>query len=126
MTGNAQELEQVFINLFVNASQAMPKNRMGSLRVVTRLNDKTIEISVEDDGPGIPAELLNKIWDPFFTTKGIGDGTGLGLAITQGIVERHSGRITAENRPGGGARFLLRLPAAERTAGNGGTDPGRG
>jgi two-component system NtrC family sensor kinase len=124
--GNGQELEQVFVNLFVNAAQAMPKNRMGLLRVATRLNDKTVCITVEDDGPGIPAELLNKIWDPFFTTKSVGEGTGLGLAITLGIIERHSGRITAENRPGGGACFQVRLPAAERTTGHGGTDPDRG
>jgi two-component system NtrC family sensor kinase len=124
--GNAQELEQVFINLFVNAAQAIPKNRTGTLIVRTWLHDKSVYTAVEDDGPGIPGDTLGKIWDPFFTTKSVGEGTGLGLAITLGIIERHSGQIVAENRPEGGARFLLRLPATERMDGNGRTDSGRG
>ena len=126
LEGNPQELEQVFVNLFVNAAQAVGKNRQGRLIVRSRANDKDLYTTVEDNGPGIPEELLTKIWDPFFTTKSVGEGTGLGLAISLGIIERHAGQILVDNRPEGGARFLLRLPAAERKVQDGRSDSDRG
>ncbi len=76
----------------------------------TRAESDWVALGVEDDGPGIAPEHLDRIWDPFFTTKPVGQGTGLGLSITQRIVSRHGGTIRVESPPGGGARFVVRLP----------------
>ncbi|HTO91673.1 MAG TPA: ATP-binding protein [Candidatus Sulfotelmatobacter sp.] len=105
----------VCLNLMMNAVQAMPTG--GVLRVSTRLDGRTAEMRVEDTGPGIPPEHLQRIWDPFFTTKPAGQGTGLGLFVTQSIVHRNGGTIRVENVPGRGARFTLRLPL-DSTEGN--------
>ncbi len=72
----------------------------------------TYSIIVTDNGPGIPAEFLERIWEPFFTTKSPSKGTGLGLSVSQNIVTAHDGRISAENDPDGGARFTIALPAS--------------
>jgi signal transduction histidine kinase len=98
------------MNLMMNAVQAMPEG--GTLRVVTSADGEAALLRVEDTGPGIAPEHLDRIWDPFFTTKPVGQGTGLGLSITQRIVTRHGGSIRVENRPGGGACFVVRLPVA--------------
>jgi signal transduction histidine kinase len=110
--GDGRRLEQVFINLLLNAGKAMQGN--GSITITAAATSSTqggpeTEITVEDSGPGIPEKDLPRIFDPFFTT---GDGTGLGLSISYGILRAHGGSIVAENRAEGGARFTLRLPAA--------------
>jgi signal transduction histidine kinase len=96
------------MNLCMNAVQAMPKG--GTLTVRTRGGSRHVIIEVEDTGPGIPADHLHRIWDPFFTTKPVGQGTGLGLSITQRIVTRHGGTIRVESSAGQGARFAIDLP----------------
>ncbi len=98
------------MNLIMNAVQAMPAG--GTLTVRTRRVRDEAELVVEDTGPGISADHLDRIWDPFFTTKPAGQGTGLGLSITQRIVARHGGTIRVESTPGQGARFIARLPFA--------------
>jgi signal transduction histidine kinase/ActR/RegA family two-component response regulator len=105
------QLQQVFLNLIVNAEQAMIEaNGRGRLAIKSTEKDGRIEISFEDDGPGITEEHLRKVFDPFFTTKTVGKGTGLGLSICQGIVAEHGGRLSASATPGSGARFVVELP----------------
>ncbi len=98
----------VCMNLMLNAVQAMTSG--GTLTIRSRTDREQIHVSVEDTGPGIAPEYLNRIWDPFFTTKPVGQGTGLGLSITHRIVTRHGGRITVDSAPGRGARFDIELP----------------
>jgi two-component system, NtrC family, sensor kinase len=102
------QLQQVFLNLFLNARDAMPRG--GWLSVATRVEGDRIVAEVADTGSGIPSEYLARIYDPFFTTKSIGRGTGLGLSITYGIVHEHDGTIGCESEVGQGTRFTLRLP----------------
>ena len=109
--GTEYKLQQVFLNLFLNARDAMPRG--GWLTIATSLRDDgmaTVEVS--DTGSGIPPDYLSRIYDPFFTTKDIGKGTGLGLSITYGIVQEHGGTITCDSVVGQGTRFLLALPRA--------------
>lgn len=106
---NRQPLAQVLVNLLTNAAQAMDR-RGGTIRVTARPRGDRIEIAVTDDGPGVPPELHEKIFAPYFTTKT--SGTGLGLAITARIVESFGGSIRHEAPPEGGARFVVELPAA--------------
>jgi two-component system NtrC family sensor kinase len=111
---DAHQLQQVLLNLFSNATHAMRAHAgRGVLTVRAARQGSDILIHVEDDGPGVPGEHLGRIFDPFFTTKGAGEGTGLGLSLSIGIVEAHGGRLAAENLPGRGARFTLRLPVGE-------------
>jgi PAS domain S-box-containing protein len=98
----------VCMNLAMNAVQAMPNG--GRLALRTRRIERGVELTVEDTGPGISPQHLDRIWDPFFTTKPLGQGTGLGLSITQQVVTRHGGTIRVESRPGEGARFIVELP----------------
>ncbi len=108
------QLNQVFLNLFTNAAQAM--RELGQLHIRTWTDDGAIHISVADNGKGIPQENLSRIFDPFFTTKPVGEGTGLGLAITHQIIQQHGGEISVESRIGEGTRFHIRLPVASATA----------
>ena len=110
--GDAHQLQQVFLNLITNAEQAMERaeGRHHRLTVRTRRSGDAIRIEIEDSGSGVPANLLERIFNPFFTTKPTGHGTGLGLSISLGIVREHEGRIWAENAPQGGARFVVELP----------------
>ena len=108
--GIEHKLQQVFLNLFLNARDAMPKG--GWLTIVTRADRDAAIVEVADTGSGIPAEQLSRIYDPFFTTKDIGKGTGLGLSITYGIVQEHGGSITCDSQVGQGTRFSIRLPRA--------------
>ena len=118
--GDAHQLQQVFLNLITNAEQAMERTegKHHRLTVRTRNDGDIIRIEVEDTGGGVPANLLERIFNPFFTTKPTGHGTGLGLSISLGIVREHEGRIWAENAPQGGARFIVELPViAPRASG---------
>jgi PAS domain S-box-containing protein len=108
--GAEHKLQQVFLNLFLNARDAMPKG--GWLSVSSAIVGPSVVIEVGDTGSGIPSEFLARIYDPFFTTKPIGQGTGLGLSITYGIVQEHNGTITCDSTPGQGTRFVLSFPAA--------------
>jgi signal transduction histidine kinase/CheY-like chemotaxis protein len=112
------QLQQVVLNLLINAEQALLQDRgKGVVRVRTRLAEgNRIAVEVSDDGPGIPREILSRIFDPFFTTKPAGVGTGLGLSIVYGIVKQHDGEVSVENLAGGGARFVVELPVLAITA----------
>ena len=112
--GIEYKLQQVFLNLFLNARDAMPRG--GWLTIVTR-NGDAAAIEIADTGSGIPPEQLSRIYDPFFTTKEIGKGTGLGLSITYGIVQEHGGTITCDSSLGQGTRFVLSLPPAASKSG---------
>lgn len=113
--GDPGKLQQVFLNLIFNARDAMPHG--GRLRVRTLRQNALVQVEVADSGVGIPAENLDKIYDPFFTTKATGRGTGLGLAVTYGIVQEHNGSIQLSSRVGEGTTFLLEFPVlVERTA----------
>lgn len=110
--GNAGKLQQVFTNLLLNSRDAIPEQ--GTIELKTLLNnDGTITIKVMDNGIGIAPENMAKIYDPFFTTKGVGSGTGLGLAVTYGIVQEHSGHISVESAPGLGTTFRVTLPITD-------------
>jgi two-component system NtrC family sensor kinase len=105
------KLQQVFLNLILNARDAMPSG--GWLTLATRFEDGQAVAEVSDTGQGIPSEHLARIYDPFFTTKPSGQGTGLGLSISYGIVREHDGTIHCESAPGQGTRFTLRFTAAQ-------------
>ncbi|MEO6808438.1 MAG: ATP-binding protein [Isosphaeraceae bacterium] len=108
------QVNQVLLNLLVNAMQAIEASTRGSGRIEVHVwkagNEVVVEIA--DDGPGIPADVLPRIFDPFFTTKAVGEGTGLGLSISHGIVTDHGGRIEVDSTPGLGSRFRVILPVA--------------
>jgi len=106
--GNGGKLQQVFLNLFLNARDAMPGG--GMLEVRTWAEGAGARIEVADTGTGIAPENLHRVYDPFFTTKSARKGTGLGLSVTYGIIQEHGGSIEVSNRPGGGARFRIDLP----------------
>jgi two-component system NtrC family sensor kinase len=115
--GIEHKLQQVFLNLFLNARDSMPKG--GWLSITTRVDGDRALAEVADTGSGIPSEHLARIYDPFFTTKAIGQGTGLGLSITYGIVREHDGSINCESIIGQGTKFILgfpQAPASERQA----------
>ncbi len=112
--GVEYKLQQVFLNLFLNARDAMPKG--GWLTVATRLEGDAAVIEVADTGVGIPPDQLGRIYDPFFTTKPEGRGTGLGLSVTYGIVQEHGGTLTCDSQAGQGTRFRLVLPSIEHAA----------
>lgn len=111
---NPTQMEQVFLNLFTNAAEAM--NGKGEIFVETKASDDKILINVRDTGPGISEEILPYIFDPFFTTKKPKKGTGLGLSICHSIIRRHGGEIRVSNHPQGGAIFELLLPLPTREA----------
>jgi hypothetical protein len=108
--GTEHKLQQVFLNLFLNAKDAMPKG--GWLSVRTTMDGDRAVAEVADTGSGIPNEYLARIYDPFFTTKAMNQGTGLGLSITYGIVREHEGSIDCESQVGQGTRFVMSLPLA--------------
>jgi signal transduction histidine kinase len=110
ITGNPGKLQQVFLNLFINARDAMKPG--GALEVNTQAKiDGSVSIDVSDSGHGIDPEHVHRIYDPFFTTKGSSKGTGLGLSVTYGIIQEHGGAIKVFSRPGGGTRFHLEFPS---------------
>ena len=110
--GNSGKLQQVFTNLLLNARDALPFG--GSIRISTIPSDEhSLTIEVSDSGTGIAPENVAKIYDPFYTTKGVGQGTGLGLAVSYGIVQEHSGHISVESTPGHGTTFRITLPTSQ-------------
>jgi len=101
----------VFLNIIINAEVMLKLTHgKGNLLIKTETIDNTIRISFKDDGPGITKENLEKIFNPFFTTKRVGEGTGLGLSVCHGIVTEHNGRIYAESQLGKGTTFIVELP----------------
>jgi signal transduction histidine kinase len=107
--GNPNQLQQVLMNLAINAQQAMGPDG-GNVDIATYCDDDNVYISVSDTGPGISEEVAEKIFEPFYTTKAAGKGTGLGLSVTYGIIRDHKGDIRVEKTDGGGARFVIELP----------------
>jgi signal transduction histidine kinase len=109
------ELNQVFLNLIVNAAHAIESaihgtDRRGLIRVETRREDDLVRVSISDSGTGIPEEIRNRIFDPFFTTKDVGRGTGQGLAIARSVVvDKHAGTLTFDSELGRGTTFHVRL-----------------
>jgi two-component system NtrC family sensor kinase len=115
ISADPNQLQQVFINMLINASEAM--HGKGRIHIVTRRADRlgeSVEAMISDSGPGIPPDMQSKLFDPFFTTKAT--GTGLGLAVSYGIIERHNGTIDVKSEPGQGAVFIIRLPVAAEPA----------
>jgi PAS domain S-box-containing protein len=110
--GNAGKLQQVFMNLIMNARDALPRG--GELTITSDSENSSVHVEVSDNGVGIPAEHLNKIFDPFFTTKATSRGTGLGLAVTYGIIQEHSGSIQVDSVVGRGTTFRLEFPAVRK------------
>jgi PAS domain S-box-containing protein len=106
--GNENRLQQVFFNLVLNARDAMPRG--GWLTLITHADDDAVVVEVKDTGEGIRREDIKRIYDPFYTTKGIGRGTGLGLAVSYGIVQEHGGAIFVDSAPGKGTTFTVTLP----------------
>jgi PAS domain S-box-containing protein len=114
VNGDAHQLMQVFLNLILNAEQAMREARdRGTLRIRLEKGITTVSVIFQDDGPGIPPDILPNIFDPFYTTKRPGRGTGLGLSICKAILREHNGNIEAASGPGGGAVFTVALPVGE-------------
>jgi len=106
-----QQMQQVFLNIIINAEQAMLEaNNGGTLTITTENLIDSVKISFSDDGPGIPEENLRTIFNPFFTTKDVGKGTGLGLSICYGIIQEHNGKMYAQSKEGEGAEFIIELP----------------
>ena len=108
---DSQQIEQVLINLFVNAADAMMEKGQGTLSIKTQSTDNSVVVKISDTGPGIPDDKLDDIWQPFFTTKPPDKGTGLGLFTVRGIIENHEGLLSLENKSSGGAEFTITLPA---------------
>jgi len=109
---NPGQINQVFMNLLINAGQAITGK--GSIRVRTHSENETVFIEVKDTGKGIPADIRDKIFDPFFTTKDVGEGTGLGLSISYNIIKEHGGKIRVDSEPGEGTEFIIALPIKAR------------
>ena len=111
------QIQEVFLNIILNAEQAMLEAKgRGKLIIKTKKMKDCIKISFTDDGPGVPAEYLDRIFDPFFTTRGERGGTGLGLSVSYGIVVQHGGQINAESKPEKGATFSVELPITTEEA----------
>lgn len=107
---NPSQINQVLLNLFNNAAQAMPEQHQGKIHVKTYESTDDVFVDVADNGTGMPPEVIAKIFEPFFTTKAAGEGTGLGLAISTQIMEQHGGTLSVESEVGKGTCFTLRLP----------------
>jgi signal transduction histidine kinase len=108
MLGRPGQIAQVLVNLLVNAAQAMPEG--GRIFVSTRAEGDEAVLVVRDTGQGMAPEVRERIFQPFFTTKPVGEGTGLGLSVVHGIIADHKGHIHVESAPGQGSTFIVRLP----------------
>jgi PAS domain S-box-containing protein len=109
IVGNSQKLQQVIVNILINASQAINKQR-GTIHVISQFNEKEVVLRVRDDGKGMEERTVKQIFDPFFTTKRHQGGTGLGLSIAYGIIKEHQGRIDVESKVGVGTTFCIYIP----------------
>ncbi|MCE5270358.1 hypothetical protein LLH00_03655 [bacterium] len=105
---NPQQLSQVFLNILLNATQAIEEG--GAITVKTCLRDNRIHIDIADDGVGIPEDMIQNIFNPFFSTRDVGQGVGLGLSIAYRIIENHNGSINVQSKPGHGSTFTIELP----------------
>jgi len=108
----ARAFNQVLLNLIDNSIRSDAKNIWIELRQV----NNQVSVAVADDGPGVPADVVHRIFDPFFTTRVEGEGTGLGLHLSRRIAQDCGGELRYEPRPGGGARFVMEIPAMEQAA----------
>ena len=114
VVADPKQLQQVFVNIIINAEQAMGESGgSGTLSVTSRVEGDCVQVRISDDGPGIPEDRLNRIFDPFFTTKPVGQGTGLGLNICDRIIKEQGGEIRAESKVGEGTTFVIELPVTE-------------
>ncbi len=107
------QLQEVFINLITNAIHAVARNNGGNIWLTTSREGKKVVITVKDDGPGIDESVRDRLFEPFVSTKTVGEGTGLGLSICYGIVKRYDGEIRVHSKPGQGTTFTVILPANE-------------
>ncbi len=110
------QIDQVFLNLIVNAAQAMPEGKMGVINISTHRDDSCVCIQVQDNGPGIEPGNLKKIFDPFFTTKALSVGTGLGLSVSQKIIQQHRGTLDVDSQVGVSTTFKITLPIQQLSA----------
>jgi signal transduction histidine kinase len=110
LRGHAGQINQVFMNLLTNAAQALAGRDGARITIETSGDAEDVTVQIADNGPGIPPEVLPRIWDPFFTTKDVGEGTGLGLSIVHELVHRHGGTIHADTKVGEGTTFTVKLP----------------
>ena len=109
------QLNQVFMNLLVNAAHAIEE--FGKITIATELKDEdTVSVKIGDNGKGMDEETIRRIFDPFFTTKPIGKGTGLGLSLSYGIIQKHHGNISVKSKPGEGTTFLVDIPIRQPEA----------
>jgi len=108
--GHAGQVNQVFMNLLTNAAQALSGQTDATITIETTGDAGVVEVKIKDNGQGIPPDILPRIWDPFFTTKDVGEGTGLGLSIVHELVERHGGTIECDTKVGVGTTFTVKLP----------------
>jgi len=116
LLADEQQLQQVYLNLLTNAQHAMfDANDGGNIAIQCRRVGDVLRLSFVDDGPGMTKEILEKIFEPFYTTKADGEGTGLGLSVCYGIVADHGGHLWAESEPGAGATFFIELPCFVET-----------
>lgn len=111
--GDAAALRQVLMNLVMNALQSMESG--GLVEISTALKESEVIVKVKDSGAGISADLLEQIWNPFFTTKEVGQGSGLGLAVSYNIVKEHRGEIEVDSKVGEGSQFTVRLPTCQES-----------
>lgn len=112
LLGRSGELQRVLVNLIVNAADAAPAPGVQIQLIVQTGPESSVELRVVDDGPGVPAAIAQRIFEPFFSTKEAGEGTGLGLSISRSIAEAHGGKLFLDSAPDHpGAMFVLRLPA---------------
>jgi signal transduction histidine kinase len=110
------QIQQVFLNIMLNAEQAVAEKRSNRLiKITTEKDDKFIRIIFTDNGPGIAPGNISRVFNPFFTTRGVGKGTGLGLSIAFGIINKHNGTINVQSEYGHGATFIVELPILPST-----------
>ena len=114
--GDNSQLQQVFMNIILNAVQAMDEVGILTLTTYHEKKNDMVVIDISDTGCGIPEELIDHIFDPFFTTKEVGEGTGLGLAIAYGIISKHNGRMTVKSKVNEGTTFTIKIPVADKVS----------